>query len=381
MEPGKEPNRPIQEGTLTLADMMASITKPELVAMARAKGLMTKQSLRKAEFIAQLSREMLEPDMLRRYLLWMPEDELYHLLQCLGIDAGQRLRMLLENEKPVCVPDSWLGDAGYACICDVDSLEDWAVELPRDVTARLREILNPAFLAEYEQYLWLQNVLSLGTELYQMIPLDVFQQLLLQWPGWKLSEPELLAAIQKQPLDLDRYVLGKEYIVSTEIKQENYVLWQRKGTESYYLPSERDIWFHNIYTGKAQLVMQSLTRKMMNTWGNLEEIGIANFLELVASGITADMPEQQMKELLYDIYDEVGMADDLWPDIRSYARKMGPYIRKARNHGFSDEEMKQRERTARREQKNAQKAAGGPNNVVSLDEQRRKRKHKKHKRK
>ena len=152
-------------GDAMLAEMMDSITKPALVAIARGKGLMIKQSLRKAEFIEQLSTELLRPDMLRRYLFWMPGVDMYNLLCALGLD-GRRLEKYLGEVVRDSKMGNWFCDTSYARYLEMDEDDDYLIELPCDLVAVLRTLLDEEFLAQYEQYLWLQDVLMMGTAIY-----------------------------------------------------------------------------------------------------------------------------------------------------------------------------------------------------------------------
>jgi|GEM_PF-2736264 len=365
-------------GDAMLAEMMDSITKPALVAIARGKDLMIKQSLRKAEFIEQLSIELLRPDMLRRYLFWMPGVDMYNLLCALELD-GRRLEKYLGEEVRDFRMGSWFCDTSYARYLERDEEDDYLVELPCDLVAVLRTLLDEEFLAQYEQYLWLQDVLMMGSALYQLIPTDIFLQLLEQRPGCQLSEEDALKAIDMQPFDLDeRYRIQDGYIVSSLVAPERYSLFRRRGNEPYYIPSEEDIRQHSFDTDAAYPILQSLLRNMAAKWGDLEKNGILDILPVISMGMMLDTSEKQIKGFICEEFDGTDVLDQLWPDVQEYMRKMQPYTRRACNHGFSDHELREREKADRRAKKAPQKAVAKKDNVISLDEQRRKRKkHKK----
>ncbi len=365
-------------GDAMLAEMMDSITKPALVAIARGKGLMIKQSLRKAEFIEQLSTELLRPDMLRRYLFWMPGVDMYNLLCALGLD-GRRLEKYLGEVVRDSKMGNWFCDTSYARYLEMDEDDDYLIELPCDLVAVLRTLLDEEFLVQYEQYLWLQNLLMMGIALYQLIPRDIFLQLLEQWPGCRLSEEDALKAIEMQPFDMDeRYMIWGEYIVSSLASPERYSLFLRKGNESYYIPPEEDIRHHVFDTEAAHPIIQGLMRKMTAKWGNLKTNGILDILFMISMTMMLDVSEQKIRELLDKAFEKNGAVEVLWLDVQDYIRSLRPYTRRACNHGFSDHELREREKAAHRARKAAQKAVAKKDNVISIDEQRRKRKkHKK----
>ena len=128
-------------------------------------------------------------------------------------------------------------------------------------------------------------------------------------------------------------------------------------------------------TPPAHQAMQLGLKHFVSRWGDIDD----DFFELMTEfsiGLMAGMSEQEMEEILAERYDGDFEEDGFWRDIRFVLRKIEPYMRKAVNHGFTDEEMKRRKKEAKRLLKAENKTQ--QNKVVSLDEQRRKRKHKKH---
>ena len=117
---------------------------------------------------------------------------------------------------------------------------------------------------------------------------------------------------------------------------------------------------------------------MTAKWGDLKANGILDILLMISMTMMLDISEQKIREILGEAFEENGAVDALWPDVQEYVRSLRPYIRRACNHGFSDHELREREKAAHRARKAAQKAVAKKDNVISIDEQRRKRKkHKK----
>ena len=117
---------------------------------------------------------------------------------------------------------------------------------------------------------------------------------------------------------------------------------------------------------------------MTAKWGDLKANGILDILLMISMTMMLDVSEQKIRELLDKAFEKNGAVEVLWLDVQDYIRSLRPYTRRACNHGFSDHELREREKAAHRARKAAQKAVAKKDNVISIDEQRRKRKkHKK----
>ena len=354
-----------------LAEVIQRWKKAALIEYAHEKDLQINQSLRKAELARQIAEQMLEPGRMKRYLLWLPVEEMYQLLRQMDIDdAGWIEERLPEQDLTDWVMDDFC-DTGYGIL----EIDEAYVAIPSDVVKQMRKILTKDFFEEYQQYWWLDNALSIATDFYQLIPTDIFQQILALWPGFHMSWQEVEQAIQKRPADLLSYRLLDEYIVSELMPWERQSKFARHEGDVYFIPQEDDVWNHEIMTPPAHQAMQLGLKHFVSRWGDIDD----DFFELMTEfsiGLMAGMSEQEMEEILAERYDGDFEEDGFWRDIRFVLRKIEPYMRKAVNHGFTDEEMKRRKKEAKRLLKAENKTQ--QNKVVSLDEQRRKRKHKKH---
>ena len=363
----------IEEIPHPIQEMLETARKADLVQLARRKGLMIKQTLRKAEFAAELARAMLDPAMLRCYLLWLPAAEMYHLLTELKIADAEWMKPLInENVLDTCAMSAWFG-SGYGGRDDIGGMV-----VPSDVVASLRKILTKGFLQQYHQYWWLSQTFQAADTLYLFIPRDIFQQLLAQWPGFNLTEQEVLTALEMRPAELPRIEIGSEYIVSAPVPQgieaQCYI---RHPGDNYFLPTEQQIWMKDILTQQVKSMLKQANRQFTRDWEGNEDGSILEMLAACLPGLTVDLSERELKQVFQEEFADYPEWGELWKEIRGYLRKMDPYIRKTANHGFTDSEKKAQQQTVRKakkaDQKQKKKSMG---KVISLEAHRRKRKNK-----
>ena len=356
-----------------LHEMLETSCKADLVELARHKGLRIKQSMRKANFVAELAQAMLNPETMRRYLLWLPAGEMYHLLTELKISDAEWMRPLINEEILKDYTMRVWYKIGYGGYNDFGR-----TVVTEDVAALLREILTEDFLQQYHQYWWLNQVIQISDVLYLLIPRDIFQQLLVEWNGFQLTEQEVLSAIEKRPADLTRIEVDQEYIVTEPVPMgmaaEPYL---RHPGDAYFLPTEQQIWLNDVLTSQVKSLLKRANIQFMRDWDGSEDGGIMEMLTGCIPLVMANVPEREIRRQFREKYSEQPALDQLWKDVRSHLRQMAPYIRKITNHGFTDAEKTNQKQLARRERKVVQKnkhCTG--DNVIFLDAHRRKQKNK-----
>ena len=354
--------------------------KADLIAMAHHKGLRIKQTLRKAEITEALAQAMLEPGLMRRHLLWLPAGEMYYLLTDLGIADTKWMKPylhegILENcTMRACFTSGYGSYGGYN--------EFGGMIIAEDVAVLLQKILTEEFLQQYHQYWWLNQVLQIADVLYVLIPKDILQQLLAKWSGFKLTEQEVLAAIETRPAELVQIETSTEYIVSEPVPTgAEAQLFIRRPGDTYFLPTEQQIWMNDVLMPPVKALIQQANRQFTRDWEGNEDGSMLELLTSCIPGLISDMSAREIEMVFRKEFADQPDLNLLWSVIRSYLRRMEPYIRKTTNHGFTDAEKKEQQQAVQKERKRAQKNKDTGNNVISLDMHRRKRKNKKNKRK
>lgn len=355
----------------TLDAVLRSFRKADLIDCAKRKGLKIPSALKKEEYLQALAVEMLLPETLRRYLFWMPIGEMHSLLAGLDMDTRYIEKYLGEEDRQADMFD-YLGQVSY-CV------ENWLDEdvLPHDVAVKIRAVLDADFWPQYIQYYWLQCVLELTHELYQLVPLDIFYQVLCLWPGAHWSKDELEAILATQPVDLDEnYIVDQGYITLPGLPVSAAESFLCKPGDIYFIPTEADVWKHNMFTSPARALLYGTFHRL--SMGDVDFASeLPDILPMVVSAMMASQPEKNIRALLEETYG-VYPIDCLWPELVRYIHKAYPNIRMAAHHGFTETELKERRYSEKRALRAEQKAA---NKVVSLDAQRSKRRNKKRKKK
>ena len=147
--------------------------------------------------------------------------------------------------------------------------------------------------------------------------------------------------------------------------------------KGYALPSEEEVYQRERYDQKGEQPSRSLLPHLFSVRADYQVRAwlIQALSQLIDEGVATSMAElkEMWEEELLDDGIPHGVIVDAWHKARPLLMKLRSHIRRPALHGFTEYELKEQERQAKREQRAAQKAAKSQK-VVSLSARRR-RKH------
>ena len=349
-----------------LADVLAFYPKDYTRALMERKGWHIPVSLRKKQFVERVAAEMMQPEHLRRALLYLPADEMLRLCYCLGLSGHEDwLLSHATRESEELLYSCSLVSLGYA---DQDPEQGGAAWIARDVAAAFRtELAREEFWPQYEQYLWAVDTMRLTETLYGDVPLAIFTKVLSRWPEFHLSPEELADVIADMPKESGHYVVENGYLRSADA--DPLPEGREAGAdETGYLPTEQEVWHYLSIGQDAEKRLAREEKKFLGKWGDevLEDVKLTLYLSFQQAvlGLAAD--EEILDKAKEGVMHRPAISEDrtdgqkIAADVVRLVKKLLPHVRRRVHRGFTDAEM-------RRQQKGPQA------DVVSLADLRKKK--------
>ncbi len=361
--------------TLLREQLPQSLTKDDLILMARNKGIPVRQSERKGVISDRIAEYLLQPEILQRYLLWSEDADFYCILKMAGIDVLKEQSESGPDQEP------WgFLFTGYLFLDN----EGGPLILPDDVQELIRKIWSQEMLLTHREYVWIRACLAIGTQLYGILPQGILARLLRQRVQYGIAASALPHLLEDIPEEFNPYVQNEQGIYNLEMEQLLPQLDFPADTEDYYIPSASEIEHHIFYTKEVHALLEehsgALRTKYSHPFLNIGEtmLRLCSLKSLECQEYTmADLVAMEGDPALYN--EELGMLTELGKRLCTLFHKVDRKVRRICYHGFTAEEWETRKRSQRRtgvpaapaedEVQRPQQMA----KVISLEEQRRQR--------
>ena len=366
-----------------LEDTLVDFRKCDLVETAEVKGFSIPKTLPKAMYRKRLCKAYLEPDTVRSHLMALGPEEMVTLVKLLDITPPAYMARWQFHDGKGASGTEELPLFGLPTLISVGYLgtnEYGNHALPADVADAMRRVLTADFWQEYHDMNWLVRAASFAGMIYGVFPVGVLMQLLHQHEDFTWTEQQVMEKLDEIPSEYPRLqyesgMLWGPFFFADDPEAEAAMSADIKG---YALPSEEEVYQRERYDQKGETAITMLLRMFsvrydpsVRAWliqalSQLIDEGVANTTSM------AELKEMWEEELLDDGIPH-GVIVDAWQKARPLLMKLRSHIRRPALHGFTEYELKEQERQAKREQRAAQKAAKSQK-VVSLSARRR-RKH------
>lgn len=358
--------------------LMDYYTKQELLEMGKAKKIPVRSNLRKGEIALQMAEEMLRPEVVSRYLRWLDPDECHSFLSLAGVEDTWGEDEDIEEWLP------WrLLYTGYMYFDE----ESGELFLPEDVRNLVRRVWTPEQKSLCKQYTWIRQCIELGTQLYGVMPYDILARLIRQKVQYGAAVSVIPRIMEDIPPEMNTYGIGEKGIYSMDIEPVLFKLEFPEDTEDYYIPSVMEIENGIFYTKEFQNIMTA----KLNVWKQKFQhpfLDIENTIWLICKMKSLECASCPMTELIalvgdYDLYDEDSHAlTAIGNQLCRALQKSDRHFRRVRYHGFTKDEWDERkssrpqETAWKRNPSAAERREPQTAKIISLDEQREKRKKK-----
>ena len=358
--------------------LMRYYTKQDLLEMARSKKVPAKMSQRKGDIARQVAEGMLRPEAISSYLCWLDTEDCYSFLCMAGVEgAGEEL-----EEREELFPWKLLY-TGYMFM-DEDGGDPF---LPEDVRKLARKVWTPELQATQRRYTWIRQCLELGTQLYGVMPYSILVRLLRQKVQYGMAVSALPRLLEEIPEEINPYGVEEKGIYALRIQPVLYKLEFPEDSEDYYIPSVMEIEnrmfyteaFRNLMAAKLNFWQQKFQQPFLDLERTLWTLCGLKSLECATCHMT-ELIALEGDPLLHDI--ETGGLTSLGSQLCRTLQKMDRHFRRVRYHGFTKDEWDERKNKQSVGGTWGQRSVGGEvrnlrtAKVISLDEQREKRKKK-----
>ena len=356
--------------------LMEYYTKQDLLEMGKIKQIPVKASQRKGEIALQMAGEMLRPEVMSRYLRWMKPGE------CSGFLAMAGVEELWEETEESEELFPWrLLYTGYMFF------DEYGGDpfLPEDVRKLVRKVWTSEMQASYRQYAWILRCMELGTQLYGVMPYPILARLIRQKVQYGVAVSALPQLLEDIPPELNPYGFGEKGIYVAEIEPLLFKLEFPEDSEDYYIPSVMEIENQIFYTEEFQNLMNA----KLHAWKQKFQqpfLDIEETLWMLCSMKSLECATCHMADLIalegdLALYDEESQElTALGTQLCRMLQKLDRYFRRVRYHGFTKEEWDERRSKQPiswgRQLSVVETPKPQSAKIISLDEQRAKRKKK-----
>ena len=321
---------------VTMKDTMTGLRKEDILSFAEGKGFSIRKSWPQAKCLQMLCRQMLQPETVRRYLLWMPAKEMLTLLPLLGrIDVPEPLVDLLPDydySNEGFPPLHYLMTAGYTASYDKIH-QGIALDAAQVLSQTL---LDDDFWQDYAQVGWLENCLSMAIVIYHDFPFDVFLQLVRRRPDIAWTDEEILEKLQTWPQDMQNIAYVDGWFGKKDEKER-----------AFYIPTKREIRNHSCLDMPNEKLLAAFTKEFEELGAKWTAPQNIDFLYVLIEKVIQGLPMKTIKGFFMEESPHaVGMIKKKrqkeWYKLEAFLKRIQQHVRQPAYGGFSAYELEQK---------------------------------------
>lgn len=329
----------------TLKDIFHDYEKDELIEIAREKGISGALGKNKTQIIEKLYAFMMTDAEIRKYFYCMDtatRKEFQKASECKGYYESDTSGYLTKLYK-----------GAYIGI-----LEDGSVMIPDDVKNIYRKLFCKEFEKECDKRSFILYCLEAAKQLYGIVPIDIFMELVKQNDREKLSWKELQQILQEIPVEYMEFVMKNNRLYRNEFWPDDKGLLNAQGNKKYYIPTKEeiiDIGVHGYLLEDKYI--QKFQKYLITQLGAMEDE--AEFAgRIIWRLICGDYGMQA----IYDVLEDLGLMVDSEKELHiliGEINQLWNHTRKILNRGYTPGEMRQRDKLPSKITKN---------NIVSFED-------------
>lgn len=331
----------------TLKEIFNDYEKSDLIDIAREKGVSGALGKNKTQIIEKL------------YAFMMDDAEIKKYFYCMDASTREEFQKALdshgyyESETSGILTNLYKG--AYIGI-----LEDGSVMIPEDVKNAYRKLCSAEFEKECDKRSYILYCLETVKQLYGIVPVDVFVELVNKRDEEKLAWEEVQQILEKIPVEYMEFVIKNNRLYHKEFWPDDKGLLNAQGNKRYYIPTKAEIVDIGLrgYLSEDKYI-QKFQKYLISQLGAMEDE--AEFAgRMIWRLICGDYGMQA----IFDVLEDLGLMVDSEKELHSLVKEINQLwnnTRKILNRGYTPDEMRQRETIFSNPMKN---------NIVNFEEAR-----------
>lgn len=313
----------------TLKDIFDGYEKNDLLDIAREKGVSGISGKSKKQIIEKLYAFMMDDAELRKYFYCMDgstRKEFQKASECNGYYESETSGLLTNLYK-----------GAYIGI-----LEDGSVMIPEDVKKAYRKSHSVEFERECDKRSFVLYCLETSKQLYGIVPVDIFMELVNLQSVDNLSWNEVQQILKEIPVEYMEFIIKNNRLYHKEFWPDDKGLLDAQGNKEYYIPTKAEIVDIGVrgYLAEDKYV-QKFQKYLITKLGAMEDE--AEFAgRMIWRLICGDYGMQA----IYDVLEDLGLMVDSEKELHSLIGEINQlwnHTRKILNRGYMPGEMRQRE--------------------------------------
>lgn len=316
-------------GQETLNDIFNDFEKTNIKEIARNKGLVGVSNLKKEKLIDKLVTHMLRPEIMKKYLLCLTDDEIAEF------ENACKEELYLPDEAGLLLP---LYEAAY-----IGMLPDGRVTVPHQVREVYETIKGAEFDRERKRRSYVLCCLRTAGLLYGIVPLEVFEKLIAQNVSEPVTAEELEQLILEIPPEWNFYIVAGDMIYRDDLFMDDGGLLDAQGDLEYYIPTLKEIMDYGTkgYETDNRYVKRLERLILKKTDAMPEEAEVA--ARLIQINIMEDCEMQEN----FTVFEEMGIEIKNKQDLNGLVggiTDLWNHTRKMSNRGFTPSELAEKKR-------------------------------------
>ncbi len=208
--------------------LMELYNKNELYQFSRLKGLKGVSALKKDALANKIIETMLSPEEVERYFIYMSDQEIKTFEKAVATE-----KLFIPEDDDVI---ETLMKSGYAVPFGFLGLY-----ISPELKKLYNSINNSEFHQKREKKHYFYCCLKAGINLYGIMPMDIFIQLLYRNTKLKYTQSEIETELYRIPEDISGWFIRNNTIYDKDFVEHDYGLLEVQGDKSFYIPSLDEI--------------------------------------------------------------------------------------------------------------------------------------------
>lgn len=310
----------------TLKDIFDDYEKNDLIDIAREKGISGALGKNKTQIIEKLYAFMMADAEIKKYFYCMDaatRKEFQKALECKGYYKSDTLGLLTNLYK-----------GAYIGI-----LEDGSVMIPKDVKDSYRKLYCKEFERECNKRSFILYCLETAKQLYGIVPIEIFTELVNQQDGDNLTWKEIQQILQEIPVEYMEFVVKNDRLYHKEFWPDDKGLLKAQGDKKYYMPTKSEILDIGIqgYLSEDKYIHKFQKYLIIKLGAMEDEAEFAG--RMIWRLICGDFRMQA----IFDVLEDLGLMIDTEKELHSLIGEINQlwnHTRKILNRGYTPDEMR-----------------------------------------
>ena len=275
----------------SLADIFEDYDKEDILEIANQKEVQGILKYNKAKIIQSLVEHMLQPDVMKHYFLYLPDEE---------IALFEKAAKVKGLYSPKYEEDfSNLEETGY-----IGVLADGRIIVPKDVAKVYDSFKGKEFEAQRKKVSYVYCCVDAAITLYGIVPFSGLVKLVEKNSKVQVTEDEIRMIITQMPSEIKDCVLVDDTLYQKNLYVDDRDLLEVQGEQEFYIPTLDEIKAFGIkgYSSDRPVVWR-LKQYLIKKWNAIPEEA-----DLMCGMIQIHITEGCQVEDIFEIFHEFGFV-------------------------------------------------------------------------